>query len=69
MDTPNVKGMIKFFFVDFKLYYYLIALIYSLYSWNIYPVLTIWTFEYVYDYFSSKKAEPLIKKLGMSKKQ
>ncbi len=66
--NQNIRGIMKFFFIDFKLYWYIIALGYSLYSWNIYPVLTIWTFEYVYDYFSSEKAEPLLNKLGMRKK-
>jgi len=66
--NQNIKGVMKFLFIDFKLYWYIIALGYSLYSWNIYPILTIWTFEYVYDYFSSKKAEPLLRNLGMIKK-
>jgi hypothetical protein len=61
--NKNIKGIMKFFFIDFKLYWYLIALAYSLYSWDLYPILTIWTFEYVYDFFSSNKAEPLLNKL------
>jgi len=65
--NPNIKGALKLFFIDFKLYWYIIALGYSLYSVTIYPILTIWTFECVYDYFSSKKAEPLLNKLGIIK--
>lgn len=65
--NSNVTGFIKFLFVDFKLYWYLIALIYSLYSRDLYPILAIWPFEYVYDYLASDKAKPLLIKLGMTK--
>ena len=66
--APKVKGLQKFFFLDFKLYWYLIALGYTIYAKNLLPILTIWPFECVYDYFSSNKAIPLLKKIGLRQK-
>lgn len=67
-NKPLIKGVLKFFFIDFKLYWYIIALIYSIYYSEWLPILTIWPFEFFYDLISSGKGDNILKRLGFEKR-